>query len=95
MSATRRRSWPPGGHEPYTWALTAGALPPGLSLDGSTGKITGTANTLGTSNFDVKVTGSDAKTQTKSLSIRVVVPGTWSQVDNDEGRAAGTAPRRP
>ena len=30
-----------GGTAPYTYAVTSGSLPAGLSLDGSTGEITG------------------------------------------------------
>ena len=49
-------------------------LPPGLSLNASTGAITGTPTTTGTSNFTVKVTDSTqptALTATANLSITI------------------------
>jgi outer membrane protein assembly factor BamB len=75
-----------GGKSPYTWSLSSGTLPAGLTLAGSTGKITGKPTTLGTSSFTVKATGSDAKTATKALSITVLTPGTWAQIGTDSGR---------
>lgn len=36
------------GTPPYSWSLTNGTLPPGLSLDTSTGVITGTPGVIGT-----------------------------------------------
>ncbi len=47
-----------GGNPPYTWSLVKGlgTLPPGLTLNSATGKITGTPVGGGTSTFVVKVT---------------------------------------
>jgi hypothetical protein len=63
-----------GGVQPYIWSISAGTLPPGLSLNASTGAITGTPTTTGTSNFTVKVTDSTqptALTATANLSITI------------------------
>jgi hypothetical protein len=43
-----------GGAAPYTWSLTAGALPPGLTLS-STGLISGTPTASGSFSFTVTV----------------------------------------
>jgi hypothetical protein len=64
-----------GGTPPYTWSITAGALPPGLSLSNpSTGVISGTPTATGTSTFTVMVTDSVAGTATASLSIAINPP---------------------
>ena len=60
-----------GGTTPYTWSLSSGTLPAGLSLNASTGAITGTPTTAGTSNFTVMVTDNDTNTATKPLSITI------------------------
>jgi len=61
-----------GGTAPYTgWAITAGALPAGLSLNTTTGAITGTPTAPGTANFTVQVTDSATLTASKALSITV------------------------
>src|SRR5450631_1756506 len=36
-----------GGTGPYTFAVTAGALPSGITLDGTTGELTGTPSAQG------------------------------------------------
>jgi hypothetical protein len=60
-----------GGVAPYTWSVTVGTLPAGLSLDPSTGAITGTPTTAGTSTFTVQVKDSTSATATSSLSITI------------------------
>jgi hypothetical protein len=47
-----------GGTAPYTWAITTGSLPAGLTLNPATGAITGTPTAAGTFNFTVTVTDS-------------------------------------
>jgi len=64
-----------GGVQPYAWSLAQGSnLPPGLSLNASTGVISGKATTTGTWNFTVRVADNQTPpaTDTQALSIRVV-----------------------
>ncbi len=68
-----------GGSPPYTWALTAGSLPAGLSLASSTGAISGTPTTAGTSSFTVQVTDSASRTASASLGITVSMPSPVDQ----------------
>lgn len=62
-----------GGTMPYTWSVSAGALPPGLTLDPHGGLISGTASMTGTFNFTVEVTDSAGTPEvaTQPLSIAV------------------------
>jgi hypothetical protein len=61
-----------GGTPPYTWSISAGTLPAGLSLSNPTaGAITGTPTATGNSNFTVKVTDSAAASATAALSITI------------------------
>src|SRR3990172_1356476 len=64
-----------GGKTLYTWSLAAGSvLPGGLSLDPSTGVISGTPTTAETANFTVQVTDANATTASKAFSIVVYTP---------------------
>ena len=70
-----------GGTSPYGYAVTAGALPGGLTLNPSTGAITGTPSAIGTFNFSITATDSSTGTgpysATQSYAITVIdVPPT-------------------
>ncbi|MHC4714983.1 MAG: putative Ig domain-containing protein, partial [Planctomycetota bacterium] len=63
-----------GGITPYSWAVVSGSLPVGLSLNSSTGEISGTPTTGGTSNFTVEVTDSDSPPATDQQALSIYVP---------------------
>lgn len=55
-----------------TWSIIAGTLPNGLSLNTSTGQITGTATTLQTANFTIQVSdGTCSSTKVYTISVDV------------------------
>lgn len=61
-----------GGVTPYTFSISSGALPPGLSLNTASGAITGTPTTAGTYTFGGRVTDFATTTATITRSITVV-----------------------
>jgi large repetitive protein len=61
-----------GGLKPYTYSLTAGSLPPGLSLS-PTGTISGTPTAVGASSFTVTVTDTETTPQKASLPLVLLV----------------------
>lgn len=68
-----------GGNSPYTWQITSGNLPTGLTLNSSSGIIFGTPTQQGTFSFAVKVTDSIADSVTKNFSI--IINSTPTQQD--------------
>ena len=60
-----------GGTTPYTWSVSAGSLPAGLTLNASTGVLAGTPTTAGTASFTIKVTDAASQTATKATSITI------------------------
>ena len=57
-----------GGVPPYTFAVSAGALPDGLTLDGSTGELSGTPTTAGPYSFSITATDSASGTDVQAYS---------------------------
>jgi CSLREA domain-containing protein len=60
-----------GGTSPYSYSISAGALPTGLTLSSTTGVISGTAAAAATFNFAVTAKDRDSFTATQSYSITV------------------------
>ena len=64
-----------GGTPPYSWSVVAGALPPGLGLNGATGVVSGTSTMAGTFSFTLQVADG---TQTDSQGFTILVNGLTS-----------------
>ena len=61
-----------GGTPPYTWSITTGILPAGLTLNTSSGAISGTPTTAGgPTSMTFKVTDAASGTATKPISITI------------------------
>lgn len=58
-----------GGMLPYTWSVSSGNLPNGLTLDVATGEISGVPSVSGAFGFTVLVTDASSATAVRNLSI--------------------------
>src|SRR6185369_11781744 len=69
-----------GGTQPYTWSISAGALPPGITLQSSgfpdSVRVRGTPTTTGTYNFTVRATDSSGLSAfgEKAFTVRIYDP---------------------
>jgi hypothetical protein len=61
-----------GGTAPYSWSISSGALPAGLTL-ASSGQITGTPTTAGSFSFTVKVADSSSPIESTTANFGVSV----------------------
>ncbi len=64
-----------GGASPFTWTITSGALPDGMTLGTETTtsyvSFSGTPTTAGSYNFQLQVTDTNSRTSTASLTLQV------------------------
>jgi len=77
------------GTSPYTWSVSSGSLPGGLTL-ASTGVLSGTPTASGTFTFTVQVTDSASSTATKSISL-TITPALAVSTTSLAGGTIGTA----
>ena len=63
-----------GGAVPYTWTVVSNSLPAGLTLDGSTGIISGTPSNVIAATFGIRCTGVDAAFIEKIFTLTVNAP---------------------
>ena len=107
-AATLNTAYPPlalsasGGTAPYSYAVTAGGLPAGLSLNTATGGISGTPTAIATYNFTITATDANGATGSRAYSLDVqaqavvvppsnetVVAGQTASVDLTRGATGG------
>jgi hypothetical protein len=62
-----------GGLSPYSWRLVEGMLPPGLSLDSTTGSITGKPTERGVFIFGVEVKDSASPQHVGLRTLKIAV----------------------
>lgn len=61
-----------GGRSPYQFSITAGSLPPGLTLNPTTGEVSGRATTAGPYPFTLSVTDATPSTTAARCGIGVI-----------------------
>lgn len=85
-----------GGQAPLAYDISVGTLPAGMSINSSTGLISGTPTAYGDNSFTVRVTDALSRTSTSAQTVTVYGPemagsvtdGSWTLSLN--GGAAGT-----
>jgi prepilin-type N-terminal cleavage/methylation domain-containing protein len=75
---------------PYSWSVTSGTLPSGLSLDSSTGTVSGTPDSESTATVVLTVTDADGRTATQTQNYEITAPASIVVVDYGSSEAAST-----
>lgn len=79
-----------GGTPPYAWAVSAGTLPPGLTLDPAAGSISGTPTTAGDFKFTIQLSDSLKVNVIRAFTLTIAPPLAITPATLANG-AAGTA----
>jgi|SRR5579862_181419 len=74
-----------GGTPPYTWSISVGSLPSGVTLSPSTGQLSGSPTSEGSSSFTVKVTDSSSPARSTSEALSIGVPA--AEITNISGES--------
>jgi hypothetical protein len=62
-----------GGTTPYAWAMAGGTLPPGLTLNSTSGVVAGTPTGTGVFSFTVNVSDASSPVQTASRTLALTI----------------------
>jgi hypothetical protein len=82
ISTSYNQSVSATGDGTITYSLTSGSLPSGLSLNSSSGAITGTAPTLGSATtYNFTITASDSQNQTAARAFSITVTVSLTSVE--------------
>ena len=79
-----------GGVEPFTYTIASGTLPGGISLDQSTGQLSGTPTTAGSYTFAVRA--SDSNTATKSVNVTLTIDPAPAPTTNSSSSGSPSTP---
>jgi hypothetical protein len=81
-----------GGTPPYTWSVPSGSLPAGLTLDASTGAVSGTPSVSGLAFFTARATDSSSPPQTADQALAIVVaPSSGAAVTSTASGTTGAS----
>lgn len=84
---------PQGGTAPFTYSIPSGSLPPGISLNASTGALAGTPASAGVFGFVARITDVNGAFSESQLRISVEMPPlTLNQTALPEGRVGSAYP---
>jgi hypothetical protein len=64
-----------GGTQPYSWTVSQGKIPQGLTLNQNDGQLAGMPGTAGSYSFAIKVTDAKAQTAQKNFTLNVAGGG--------------------
>jgi hypothetical protein len=74
-----------GGKTPYTWSISAGALPAGLMLMAASSTVAGTPSTAGTANFTLTVTDANGSSSSTPFTVNVFAAPTITTTTLPDG----------
>jgi Tol biopolymer transport system component len=60
-----------GGSQPFTWSITSGALPSGLTLDATTGVVSGTTSQKENIKFTVQLTDANGVVASQEIKLKI------------------------
>jgi hypothetical protein len=82
------------GVPPYAWSVNGGQFPPGLSLQGSTGQISGTPSQSSTFSFSIQARDSAGKTASSNFNVNIGLasPPVVSSISPASGPTSGGTP---
>ncbi|MEU7617492.1 fibronectin type III domain-containing protein [Micromonospora rifamycinica] len=79
-----------GGTGPFTWSVSTGSLPPGLTLNPTTGLLSGIPSTAGSFDFTVQVTDSPGRTATEPVTLLIRQASTIGLTSSTTATTFGT-----